>query len=267
MGRLKILRRECEIDSRIQIIEFIGAMGADSVDVIMQSVNDSIAEHRVLIIADLSKSDFISSPAFGELIGCKKRLREENGNMVIVGINTELKLKLNMMGADRIFNFFSNIRSAVMKYNWDNEFINQPIRIAMPADLKYVPAVRQLVSRVAERKGYSRKDSFRLETLVDEVCNNGIEHGDTSEGAFVKIEIFVNKTLLEISVRSRLSDTTPEGINRIRKFLMDDERPRDPDPNAMRGRGIDLIKMLATKTDFDIVGNEIIVKIKKTRED
>ena len=69
-------------------------------------------------IVDLSAVTMIASVALGKLLGLKRRFSEKGGDLVLSGINIEIKMKCLLMGVDKIFKMFSDVHSAMNVYSW-----------------------------------------------------------------------------------------------------------------------------------------------------
>lgn len=220
---------------------------------------------KSFIIADMSKVSLISSAALGEFMGGRKRLAEKGGDLVFVSMNIELRTKLNLMGANKIFRFYNDTRSAVSAYKWEYEKHPEKINISFPPFMKLVPAIRSLVSRIARQKGYSNRDSFRIETIVDEVCNNAIEHGLTGQNHTVDMKVIIDPSKIELIVTS-ISD--PEKINALKAFLKPELYKKEEwRTDERRGRGLELIKMLSNEVMVDSNESGTSVHVKKLREE
>ncbi len=258
---MKISQQASGFDDRIVLLHFEGDLNAtdcESTSLVFQEIIDS---QKYFIMALMDNVSFISSPFLGELMGCKLRLVEKGGNLVLVGLGFEMREKLILMGADKIFQFYPDTHTAYNHFHWDYAQSPQVIRLNIPPNLTSVPAVRRFFSGIARQKGYSSKDAFRIETIVDEIANNAIEHGDTTQGE-VFLELQIDKKKIELTVKNK---TLLGKANRLKRIIESNEKAADGE--GSRGRGLALVKLISQSMDvsFDTAGTS--VKITKTRED
>lgn len=227
-----------------------------------QGFDKMLTEGRVFVIVDMEGVDFIGSPAVGMLMGCRRKLVERKGNLVLVGLTLSLKEKLNLMGANRIFRYYNDVKTVLTDFRWEHDNLAQVLNLQLPSNPDYVPAIRRLVSSIAIQKGYNRKDAFRIETIVDELSNNAIEHGDPDQSRFF-IDFSLDREKVEITVRNMSGIVDTDKANKVReKFenpVVDDE--------SVRGRGLALVKMLSNELKLDIGEKGTTVHVTKVREE
>jgi anti-anti-sigma factor len=249
----------------VAILHFTGDLVSDTVQSINECFSTIIAKSKLFAIVDMAAVTLISSAALGEFMGCRKRLVEQGGDLVFTGLNLEMRTKLNLMGATKIFRIYNDIRTALNSYKWEIERQPEKIHISFPPYLKIVPPLRQLVSRIARQKGYGNRDSFRIETIVDEICNNAVEHGKPGAGAPIDLTVMIDPDKIEIDVRN-MSD--PEKAASLTALLLPENEEVDKlKPGLRRGRGLTLIKMLSDELSVDCTGQGTSVHVKKVREE
>jgi anti-sigma regulatory factor (Ser/Thr protein kinase)/anti-anti-sigma regulatory factor len=258
---MKIVQQESDLDKRILLLHFEGDLNAtdcDSTSQVFQSIIDS---GKFFIMAILDRVTFTSSPFLGELMGCKLRLTEKGGDLVLVGLPFNQREKLVQMGADRIFRFFPDTHTAYRNWQWDHGDAIQIIRIEIPPNLSAVPAVRRFASGIARQKGYSSRDTFRIETIVDEIANNAIEHGESDQLSVV-LQLKIDKHRIELEVQNK---TRLDKAEQLRKLLI--ESADEKDGFGQRGRGIALVKLISQSIDISIDSAGTKVSVTKLRED
>lgn len=244
------------------ILQFNGELDVDCIKSLIDSFNDIDADKKY-IIADVGNVDLISSAAIGEFMGVRKMMLEKNGDLVFAAMNLEIRTKLSLMGANKIFRFFNDVRAAVQFYKKQSSTIPEVLEISFPANLQMVPPIRQLSSRIAKQKGYGIRDSFRIETIVDEICNNAIEHGKQGENQSIDLRIGVDNKQIELDV---LNESDPEKIATL-KMLLKPKEEHELKSDAKRGRGLSLIKMLSDELSVECSEKGTIVHVKKVREE
>ncbi len=265
MRNFKISVDRCTLHDALVVMRFKGSLDADRVVQISESVNAAISGGNRFIVAEMNEVTFISSPAFGELMGCKKRLVESGGNLYLAGLDTENRAKLRLLGAEKIFEFLPTVSSAVRRYHWENEDSGDSFRLSLPAVLSFVPEVRSFFSSVVRQKGYSKRDSFRMEAVIDELCNNAIEHADPVVKMPIEVCGKVFRYKIELSVVN--SNPTPEiavaAVNEINLRL---NGAQSFNLNEKRGRGVELVKMLCDSVSAAAEGERTVIRIIKKKE-
>ncbi len=263
----KTLRMETVADPvgpEVMILKVDGDLDSSSITMLSSFIDKIIAENRNYVIADLAGATSMCSAALGEFMGCRKRLAENGGDLVFSGLNRSIRSKLNLMGANKIFSFHSDIRSAVNSYKWRYKNHSETLSITFPSNLKLVPPIRQLASRIVKQKGYSGRDAFRIETIVDEVCNNAVEHGLKGKDLEVSVRIKIDREKVELSV---INVSDPEKISALRALLKPAADSMHIGTDQKRGRGLALIRMLSNDMSVDINDNGTSVRVTKLREE
>ena len=263
MDPLKIEFQDVPATPGAVILRFEGALESETIYIIKKTFDSLRTDKYTFVVADMSFVTKISSAALGELMGGRKRLVEFGGDLVLAGVIFDIRTKLNLMGATKIFRIFSDVRTAFNTYKWENEKKAEHVDLSFPSNLKIVPPVRQLVSRIAKQKGYGNRDSFRIETIVDEICNNAVEHGLDNGNACIDLKFKIDPDKVEIDV---INLCDPEKISSLQTLLDSDE-----DPNTQigekRGRGLMLIKMLTDELIVNTSKQGTVVHVKKVREE
>jgi anti-sigma regulatory factor (Ser/Thr protein kinase) len=125
-----------------------------------------------------------------------------------------------------------------------------------------VPAVRRFISGIAKQKGYTARDSFRIETIVDEIANNAIEHGDASQPE-ISLELRIDRRKFELHVRNK---TLMDKANQL-KHVIEANKETLNKGGDHRGRGLALVKLISHSINVSIDKTGTEVKITKMRED
>ncbi len=249
----------------ITIISLRGKLGHNTIKKIRQAFDSIIAKEKVFVVADMSDVEYISSASVGELMGCRTSLMEKDGDLVLAGLKIEVLETLSALDADKIFKLYKDVRSAINLYYWEYQGQVEKINLTFPSELNFVPPVRQLVRRIAEQKDYSSKDAFRIETIVDEICNNAVEHGSMAEGEGreVEVSVSIDRKKIEISI-SNTSD--PEKVDMLKKMSKYLSSPK-VSFHDKRGRGLALVKMLSNDFQIDSSDYGTCVHVTKIREE
>jgi len=245
------------------IVSVKGEMGHSSIKKIRQTFDQILKGDKLFVVVDMSEVELVSSAAIGELMGCRTALIEKEGDMVLAGMQMDVFERVHALDADKIFTFYKDVRSAINLYYWEYQGQVEQIVLSFPSELSFVPPVRQMVRRIAKQKNYSNKDAFRIETIVDEICNNAVEHGIHSDGKEVEVLISIDRKKIEITITNQSDPEKIESLKKMSEYLSAPQASF----HDKRGRGLALVKMLSN--DFQIDSSDIgtCVHVTKLRED
>jgi len=264
MDLLSIKCSQLQDNPDILLWEVSGALDAGSIDKIIEEF-DAVAKLRQnFLITEMSNVSFVSASALGQLMECRKVLVEKGGDLVIAGVRLDIKTRLNLMGATKIFRFYNEMRAAINAYNWDVERKAEKIWLSFPPGLQFVPPVRQMVNRITRQKGYSQRDAFRIETIIDEVCNNAVEHGSTGINKNIDLNISIDRDKIEIEVINASDPAKLESLKELSKMIGKTPERKIDDK---RGRGLALIKMLSNDFSINCTNEGTSVHVTKLREE
>lgn len=233
-----------------------------AIDDCFSRIIDSEKRH---VIADMSGTTVITSAAIGKLLGIKKRLTEKEGDLVLAALEVKHKMLLNLMGVNKIFKIFNDLRAATGAYAWEIKHEAELVKISFPSDLRIVPPVRHFISQALRNKGYSDRDSFRIETIVDEICNNAVQHGVKQSGDNITLRMKVNWDKVELDAEN-ISD--PQKIDSLNVHLKNLKNTINLHTYAdgKRGRGLALVKMLASELSANVTSTGTTVHVTKLKE-
>lgn len=148
-----------------------------------------------------------------------------------------------------------------------NPKITEPVKITiiLPTNAYFMSGIRDFtLSMIRNMTHFSDQWAYRFQSVVDELCNNAIEHGSAKKQE-IKIT-FINYTDESIEVIVEDSGTGAKKIaaNDLQKLVAERSKP-DYSFKEMRGRG--LAKIVAAWTDelefTDIPNGGIRVRAKK----
>ena len=147
------------------------------------------------------------------------------------------------------------------------------MKISFPSDLRIVPPVRHFISQALRNKGYSDRDSFRIETIVDEICNNAVQHGVRQSSDNITLRMKVNWDKVELDAEN-ISD--PQKIDSLNVHLNNLKNTINlhtyADGNhgsnlaCAFGRGLALVKMLASELSANVTPTGTTVHVTKLKE-
>lgn len=145
---------------------------------------------------------------------------------------------------------------------------SEPIKITitLPTSAYFMSGIRDFtLSLVKNMTGFSNRWAYRFQSVVDELCNNAIEHGSAA-GQEVKIT-FISEGQKSIEVIVEDSGTGPKKISAEAMYdlLRERKNPEYIKGLGIRGRG--LPKIVSEWTDElefkDRFGGGLVIRVKK----
>ncbi len=139
--------------------------------------------------------------------------------------------------------------------------MSNSFQVQFPSDLDYIPPLRHFVSEIAKSGGYDGKFCFRTEIIVDELCTNAILHGSSRENSFVEMSLDLDDEKMNLSIRDKGGNRND--IDSLKRAVYNSK----PEPDNTRGRGMDIVQMLANELTIDLDENgNTQVHVVKNRE-
>ena len=144
----------------------------------------------------------------------------------------------------------------------------QEIKITMSAYFGFVPGIRTGIGRVAVNFGFNDKEVYEIETVIDEICNNAIEHGSKGKDNTVNLECKFDTRFIEITVKDSGSPKFKvEEILKEGQRLMEEEAQKPILDTIRRKRGLMIVKKYVDKMDIQTDSDGTVVSmVKKSRE-
>lgn len=148
---------------------------------------------------------------------------------------------------------------------------NKPtiITITLPTNAYFMSGIRDFtLSLIRNMTEFSEQWAFRFQSVVDELCNNAIEHGSAAGEEIRIIFKSYDKDSIEIIVEDKNNGKNQVKAADLKKLI---DARRDPHyvHSGIRGRG--LSKIVAEWTDelefSDIENGGIRVRVKKYLND
>lgn len=140
------------------------------------------------------------------------------------------------------------------------------IRIAIPTQAYFLSGIRDFVINLTKNlTGFSSQWAYRFQAVVDELCNNAIEHG-SKPGEFIKVTLISTKNkTLEVIVEDTGTGKEKMTAKQLTALLQERKQMMTGQYLGFRGRG--LPKIVGEWTDElvfeDIPQGGIRVKVKK----
>jgi anti-sigma regulatory factor (Ser/Thr protein kinase) len=118
----------------------------------------------------------------------------------------------------------------------------QKITLTIPAQLGFVPGIRTALGRISYNFGFSDKDVYEIETVIDEICSNAVLHGSKGKDEHITIECSFDTQVVEITVKdSGSSDFDADYVLENSKKLMREDTERKINALIEQGGGLGLI--------------------------
>ena len=95
----------------VVVITFDGEIG--DFPVLVQSVDNLIADGTRFLVIDLHTLPFINSAALGYLVKARANLERLNGELVLARVQPAIQNILDMTGLDEVFPAFPSVEEAV----------------------------------------------------------------------------------------------------------------------------------------------------------
>lgn len=100
------------MESEPPIIELEGEVDVYTAPQLKQQMISLLESGARELVVDLTKVDYLDSTALGVLIGGLKRMRERDGNMVLVCPSPRIRRVFEITGLDKIFDIFNTAQDA-----------------------------------------------------------------------------------------------------------------------------------------------------------
>ncbi len=253
----------------IAYLELKGSIKSSDIDAIRFELEKLFEAKRPFFIIDISKVESLAGAVLGEILEWRVRLHETiKGDIALTGATPLVDRELHEFGVDKMLKLFEDNESAVNYLYWEYKGLTENILFTIPNQLAVVPAIRNFVKKCVLAKEYSTREAFQIETIVDELCNNAIEHGQHGVEGVVEVALSIGRDKIEINIANGIEfingeNSSPEAITRVMNTFRDTPSSTIDNP---RGRGLALVKMLASEFDIDSSDDGTCVHVIKYRE-
>ena len=89
-------------------LDLIGDLDMAGAPILRQSIVKEVSQGNIFLVLDFAGVHFIDSSGLGSIIGGLRRVRSNQGNLFLVGIDDELKKIFSLCELDKIFKMDSN---------------------------------------------------------------------------------------------------------------------------------------------------------------
>lgn len=139
------------------------------------------------------------------------------------------------------------------------------LRIDMPYDLNFIPGIRRCISSIARHFGFNEREAYHIETVVDEICNNAVEHGRSAKALRVLLSCVFRKGNMEMIVKDmggrkiNIKEIFQRNVKLLKEEIARGELINQPH----RGRGLIIVQNLVDKLDIRVTASGTTVRILK----
>ncbi|MCE5198233.1 MAG: STAS domain-containing protein [Armatimonadota bacterium] len=100
------------METDLPIIELEGEVDVYTAPQLKQQIIGILESGAKELVVDLTKVDYLDSTALGVLIGGLKRMREVDGNMVLICPSPRIRRVFEITGLDKIFDIYNSEEEA-----------------------------------------------------------------------------------------------------------------------------------------------------------
>lgn len=95
------------------ILNPVGLLDAQSGSDLRQSIGTILEELPRDILIDCQGLDFMDSSGFGALVSVLKRVREQGRQLFLCGLNSQVRIVLELTGTEKVFTIFPNSQACL----------------------------------------------------------------------------------------------------------------------------------------------------------
>ena len=96
------------VEGKNVFLGLIGDLDMAGAPVLRQSIVKEVSQGNIFLVLDFAGVHFIDSSGLGSIIGGLRRVRSNQGNLFLVGVDDELQKIFRLCELDKIFKMESN---------------------------------------------------------------------------------------------------------------------------------------------------------------
>jgi anti-sigma regulatory factor (Ser/Thr protein kinase) len=200
---------------------------------------------RKFIVADFGLNNDASDEILFRITAFANEISTKHfWKLCFVTQNENLREKIKIVSNNTNLKTFHNLSDAINYFYWDCCKIREVVSMKMPSDISLVPSVRTCISDFVSLCKTDRKTVFQIELIIDELCNNAIEHGTQDLSKTIEVQCGIDEEKIELSVYNGYSTrkvkekTAREIEENMEKWADSPNRTED----TFRGRGLGIVK-------------------------
>ena len=242
--------------SDILFVSFLpGALSGDNIEDMELLLTTAFSSNFLFVAFEIENITAISEEFLEHIIGWKKRFSSgHKGDICFVAPSLTVKKKFSK--SSNTFTLFPDKSSTINFFYWEYKSHIDTLLFNIPADLKLVPPTRIIIRDAIIQHSYGKHTAYQVETIVDELVNNAIEHGLHSGEGVVEVAIAIGRDRLEVNVLNSVNSVysqdramdKPRKIERVMRGFA--ENPVT-DLLIQRGRGLGIVTGLSDSCEID----------------
>jgi anti-sigma regulatory factor (Ser/Thr protein kinase) len=126
----------------------------------------------------------------------------------------------------------------------------------------FIPEIRTVIGHIARDFGFNDQEAYEIVLVIDEVCNNALEHGSKGKYKNVSLECKFDKQEVEITVKDSGSHqfNVEEALKHNQELM--EERTAKP----MLERGLGLVIVQKCVDSLKIVSSSLGTEVKMVKK-
>jgi anti-sigma regulatory factor (Ser/Thr protein kinase) len=220
------------------------------------------------VIADFGLSSEVQYETIRKVADFAKGLSGKYfGKLCFVARDEKTLKKINFICNGSFLKNFRNIGDAINYFYWDCCKQREVLRMKMPSDIGLVPSIRASINDFVSLCGVGKKDLFHIELILDELCNNAIEHGTQDEHRAIEVLCSVNEEQVEINVYNGYSPRAAKekAGHEIEKNMEKWAQSPNYAEDKFRGRGLGIVKKFSDNFEINSSGDGTWVHVIKKK--
>ncbi|MCL5035979.1 MAG: STAS domain-containing protein [Chloroflexi bacterium] len=102
---MKIEMTLTSTDPRFQLLELEGDLDAEGAEILEKDIKKSFGDGDYNIILDFSNCAYLSSTGLRVLFSSLNKVRQNNGRLVLTGVNENVRKLFSVADCEHLFNF------------------------------------------------------------------------------------------------------------------------------------------------------------------
>ena len=100
----------------VNVISLDGRFDAYAADDIEQKLDSILAAGKVRLVVDLGQLEYISSSGLRVLLGALKKTREQQGDIILSGLQPYVREIFEISGFTQLFKMYDKVEEAINSY-------------------------------------------------------------------------------------------------------------------------------------------------------
>jgi anti-sigma B factor antagonist len=101
-----------QLGNDLWLVKVDGRFDQSQTAALESQLNELLDYGRIFLIIDLTQTTFINSGGLRCLVSAWRKARQQNGDLVLAGLNNRLQEVFNMVGFDKVFQIYPDYQTA-----------------------------------------------------------------------------------------------------------------------------------------------------------